>query len=70
MVIQTGCCYEGFAAHKTIRTAEFIELLFIYSRLAMRKLYLEGTTCEGRCAGTVQPVTCVNGRPYVALTNN
>jgi len=66
----TGCCPEGVAVHKTIRTDEFLELMFIYSRLSERKRNLENTECEGGCAGFLTPVVCVDGKPIVELANN
>ncbi|MVZ62602.1 hypothetical protein [Sphingobacterium humi] len=68
--LRSGCCPEAVAIHKTIRSAEFVELVITYNVLVQRKMQLEGTVCEGGCANAAKPVVCKDGKPLVELTHN
>ncbi len=65
--IRTGCCQEGIAVHKTIKTGEFLNHLHIYNRLMERKMTLEKVNCMGTqdCPQSSLPVQCINGKPVI-----
>ncbi|MGE8378275.1 MAG: hypothetical protein ACN6PN_07995 [Sphingobacterium sp.] len=65
--LRTGCCMEGIAVHKTIRSNEVIEKIQLYNRLTERKLSLEKTTCQGGCPNMARPVQCRDGKPFVEV---
>ncbi|GAA0885618.1 hypothetical protein GCM10009120_42170 [Sphingobacterium siyangense subsp. cladoniae] len=65
--LRTGCCMEGIAVHKTIRSTEMIEKIELYNRLMENKLRLEKTTCQGGCANMARPVQCRDGKPFVEV---
>ena len=64
---RTGCCLEGIAVHKTIRTKEMLEKIEIYNRLIENKHRLEKTSCQGGCPNMVRPVQCRDGKPFVEV---
>ncbi|WP_448139386.1 hypothetical protein [Sphingobacterium siyangense] len=65
--LRTGCCMEGIAIHKTIRSNEMIEKIALYNRLMENKLRLEKTTCQGDCPNMARPVQCRDGKPFVEV---
>lgn len=67
--LRTGCCMEGIAIHKTIRTAEMFDKIHIYNRLMEGKLWLEKVKCVGvDCPNMAKPVQCIDGKPVVEMT--
>jgi len=67
--LRKGCCMEGIAIHKTIRTAEMFEKIHIHNRLMERKLALEKTDCKNNnCPTQAKPVQCINGKPVIEMT--
>lgn len=68
--LRVGCCHEGIAIHKTIRSEEMYDLVQIYNQLMERKLYLENTNCglNNTCKTFAKPVICLDGKPFVELT--
>ncbi|MCW8312440.1 hypothetical protein K7A41_14505 [Sphingobacterium sp. InxBP1] len=67
--LRKGCCFEGIAVHKSIRSNEMVEKIELYNRLVERKLHLEKTVCQGDCFSMAKPVQCKNGKPIVELSN-
>lgn len=68
--INVACCYEGIAIHRTINTNEFLELLYIYSSLNWQHNRLTETNCTNAgCKIFFKPVQCIDGKPYVELTD-
>lgn len=65
--LRTGCCMEGIAVHKTIRSKEMVEKIGIYNRLMENKLRLDKTTCQGDCPNMAKPVQCKDGKPIVEV---
>lgn len=65
--LRTGCCMEGIAVHKTLRSNEMIEKIQLYNRLTERKLSLEKTSCQGECPNMARPVQCRDGKPFVEV---
>ncbi|MDR3009898.1 MAG: hypothetical protein LBV59_18325 [Sphingobacterium sp.] len=65
--LRSGCCMEGIAVHKTIRSTDMIEKIELYNRLMENKLRLEKTKCEGGCPNMARPVQCKDGKPFVEV---
>lgn len=65
--LRTGCCMEGIAVHKTIRSNEMTEKIALYNRLMENKLFLEKTYCPGNCPNMAKPVQCKDGKPFVEV---
>jgi hypothetical protein len=66
--LRTGCCMEGIAIHKTIRTAEMFDKVHIYNRLMEAKLALEKPDCrESNCPTQAKPVQCIDGKPVIEM---
>ncbi|MDF2851935.1 MAG: hypothetical protein K0S31_2620 [Sphingobacterium multivorum] len=65
--LRSGCCMEGIAVHKTIRSTEMIEKIELYNRLMENKLRLEKTNCQGGCPNMARPVQCRDGKPFVEV---
>lgn len=69
-IMRNGCCYEGVAVHKTIKTWEAIELLYIHGGLNAQKMRLIETECNYEaCNYSIGSVQCRDGRPYVEMTD-
>lgn len=68
--IRTGCCMEGIAIHKTIRTEEMITKIECYNRLMEAKMNLEEIHCEEICPNMAKPVQCIDGKPVVELSRS
>lgn len=66
--LRKGCCMEGIAVHKSIRSNEMIDKIEIYNSLMERKLGLEKTNCQDRnCPNRARPVQCKDGKPFVEV---
>ncbi len=65
--LRTGCCMEGIAVHKTIRSTEMKEKIELYNILMENKLRLDKTTCQGDCPNMAKPVQCKDGKPIVEV---
>jgi len=65
--LRTGCCMEGVAIHKTIRSEEMVAKIELYNRLMEAKMHLEKVHCEGGCPNMAKPVQCKDGKPIVEL---
>lgn len=65
--LRTGCCMEGIAVHKTIRSNEMIEKIQLYNRLMENKLHLDKTNCQGGCPNMASPVQCRDGKPFIEV---
>ncbi|HMR18015.1 MAG TPA: hypothetical protein PKA53_01835 [Sphingobacterium sp.] len=69
--LRAGCCMQGIAIHKTIRTAEMFEKVHIYNRLMERKLSLEKMDCKDmNCPNEAKPVQCIDGKPVIEMTSS